>query len=218
MANLNNILSWFETGKKPTQTQFWTSWQSFWHKDEPIPQSSIQNLTEVLDSKAEASHLEAHYNDPRAHDLDEKLAGKSNVGHLHQQREIEGLPEKIEVIETEINGVTNTINGLVNNVSDLDQNKQILKTANFTIDNSMHKTTIFCQASGTINVSIPNGLRRDFICLLYNIGTGNVLPVLAGTGQQFITVDSAILLEANKHGIIEQLLGQNKFIVRGEYS
>lgn len=211
MANLNNILSWFETGKKPTQTQFWTSWQSFWHKDEPIPQSSIQNLTEALNQKAEASHLEAHYDDPQAHNLDEKLAEKSNVGHLHKQQEIEGLPEKIEVIETEING-------LVNTVSDLDQNKQILKTANFTIDNSMHMTTIFCEAPGTINVSIPNGLRSDFICLLYNIGTGNVLPVLAGTGQQFITVDGAILLEANKHGIIEQLLGQNKFIARGEYS
>lgn len=50
-TNINTILSWFKTGKKPTQKQFWASWQSFWHKDEAIPQSSITNLISVLDSK-----------------------------------------------------------------------------------------------------------------------------------------------------------------------
>lgn len=50
-TNINTILSWFRTGKKPTQKQFWSSWQSFWHKDEAIPQSSIINLISALDSK-----------------------------------------------------------------------------------------------------------------------------------------------------------------------
>ncbi|MBL7868894.1 MAG: hypothetical protein JNM71_12840 [Flavobacterium lindanitolerans] len=211
MASLSTILDWFRTGKKPTQTQFWATFQSFWHKEEPIPQSAVQNLTQTLSNKAELSQLNGHFNDPDAHGLADKLAGKSDTGHTHTIYDVAELPQKIETIEGEITD-------LYNKVDDLDLNKQVLKTANFTLDNTMHKATIFCQSSGTITVSIPDGLRVDFICLIYNIGTGNVIVVLAGTDQELITVDGAVVLETNKHGIIEQLLGQKKFIARGEYS
>ncbi len=53
MASLAEIKNWFKTGLKPTQIQFWATWESFWHKDEIIPQSRIQNLITDLDSKAE---------------------------------------------------------------------------------------------------------------------------------------------------------------------
>ncbi len=66
-TNINTILGWFTTGKKPTQVQFWTSWQSFWHKDEIIPQSSINNLTNTLNAKVEKSEFEAHKADEVAH-------------------------------------------------------------------------------------------------------------------------------------------------------
>ncbi|MFH6995552.1 hypothetical protein [Flavobacterium sp. FlaQc-48] len=66
-TNINSILDWFKTGKKPTQEQFWATWQSFWHKDEKIPQNSIINLTNTLNAKAEKSELDAHKNDPDAH-------------------------------------------------------------------------------------------------------------------------------------------------------
>lgn len=48
MASLSEIKDWFRIGLKPTQTQFWTTWDSFWHKDTPIPQSAIQNLENTL--------------------------------------------------------------------------------------------------------------------------------------------------------------------------
>ncbi|KIA93926.1 hypothetical protein OA93_20925 [Flavobacterium sp. KMS] len=66
-TNINTILGWFKTGKKPTQAQFWASWQSFWHKDEMIPQSSINNLTNVLNAKVETDQFEAHKTDKSAH-------------------------------------------------------------------------------------------------------------------------------------------------------
>lgn len=66
-TNINTILSWFKTGLKPTQEQFWNSWTSFWHKDEKIPQSSISGLETVLNAKAEKEQLEAHYVDSNAH-------------------------------------------------------------------------------------------------------------------------------------------------------
>lgn len=64
---LNTIKNWFKTGLKPTQTQFWATWDSFWHKDEQIPQSSIQNLVSVLNAKAEKIQFDAHTTDPNAH-------------------------------------------------------------------------------------------------------------------------------------------------------
>ncbi|KFF06411.1 autotransporter outer membrane beta-barrel domain-containing protein [Flavobacterium reichenbachii] len=66
-TNINTILDWFKTGKKPSQAQFWATWQSFWHKDELIPQSSITNLKSTLDSKTEKDQFEAHKSDPKAH-------------------------------------------------------------------------------------------------------------------------------------------------------
>jgi hypothetical protein len=66
-TNLNTILSWFKTGLKPNQEQFWSTWQSFWHKDDAIPQSSISGLTDVLSAKAENSQFNAHKIDVNAH-------------------------------------------------------------------------------------------------------------------------------------------------------
>ncbi|WP_291287008.1 hypothetical protein [Flavobacterium sp.] len=66
-TNINTILSWFKTGEKPTQKQFWDSWQSFWHKDEQIPQSSVANLKNILDTKADQLQFEAHKIDRNAH-------------------------------------------------------------------------------------------------------------------------------------------------------
>jgi hypothetical protein len=66
-TDINTILSWFKTGLKPTQAQFWASWQSFWHKDEQIPQSSIANLSATLNAKAEKTQFDAHTLDSNAH-------------------------------------------------------------------------------------------------------------------------------------------------------
>lgn len=67
MATLAEIYDWFMTGKKPTQAQFWASWGSFWSKGESIPQSSISNLTTVLNAKAEKAQFDAHKTDENAH-------------------------------------------------------------------------------------------------------------------------------------------------------
>jgi hypothetical protein len=66
-TNINTILNWFKTGKKPTQEQFWASWQSFWHKDEQISQTNILGLENILNSKVEKSQFDSHKSDPDAH-------------------------------------------------------------------------------------------------------------------------------------------------------
>ncbi|URC13935.1 hypothetical protein [Flavobacterium sp. B183] len=82
MADKSAIRNWFLTGKKPTEAQYWATWDSFWHKDETIPQSSVQNLIQTLNAKAEKSQFDAHKTDPDAHS---ELVGRAKfitVGEL----------------------------------------------------------------------------------------------------------------------------------------
>ena len=52
MATSKNIIkSWFLTNLFPTESQFASTWDSFWHKDEAISQDSIENLQQSLDAK-----------------------------------------------------------------------------------------------------------------------------------------------------------------------
>ena len=54
---INIIKNWFKTGLKPTQDQFWNWMDSYWHKDELIPQDKIQDLSTTLSGKADADQL-----------------------------------------------------------------------------------------------------------------------------------------------------------------
>lgn len=67
MADKNTLKNWFKTGLKPTQAQFWAWIDSYWHKEEPIPQSAVQNLTTTLNAKVETSQFTGHLNDVNAH-------------------------------------------------------------------------------------------------------------------------------------------------------
>ena len=48
ITSLADIKNWFRTGLKPTQSQFWNTWDSFWHKDDSIPTSSVAGLDAAL--------------------------------------------------------------------------------------------------------------------------------------------------------------------------
>ncbi len=51
--SLNTLKNWFKTGLKPLQVQFWHWMDSFWHKDELIPATTIDGLQGLLDSKVD---------------------------------------------------------------------------------------------------------------------------------------------------------------------
>jgi len=48
----NTLKSWFQKGLKPLAAQFAAWMDSYWHKDETIPVSSIENLDVIMSSKA----------------------------------------------------------------------------------------------------------------------------------------------------------------------
>lgn len=52
-VSINIIKEWFTNQKKPPQEQFWAWLDSFWHKDEAIPQSAVKDLVTTLQKKAD---------------------------------------------------------------------------------------------------------------------------------------------------------------------
>lgn len=77
---LNTIKNWFKTGLKPTQTQFWDTWDSFRHKYEKVPVKDVDGLDELLLSKAEKTVLDEHLADKNAHAPQVNTDWNSNSG------------------------------------------------------------------------------------------------------------------------------------------
>lgn len=48
---LKTIKNWFRTGLKPTQTQFWDTWDSFRHKYDKIPAEDIEDIDQLKNSQ-----------------------------------------------------------------------------------------------------------------------------------------------------------------------
>jgi hypothetical protein len=67
LQTLNTIKEWFKTGLKPTQTQFWDTWDSFRHKYEKVPVKDVEGIDELLLSKADKIILDNHLADKNAH-------------------------------------------------------------------------------------------------------------------------------------------------------
>jgi len=89
--SLYAIKNWFKTGLKPSQQQFWDTWDSFWHKDEIIPAANIENLDKRLDEKADQQAFARHLTDSLAHQA--LLASKSNLNHTHKIDQVDELQQ-----------------------------------------------------------------------------------------------------------------------------
>ncbi|TGN26759.1 hypothetical protein [Empedobacter tilapiae] len=73
MANIENqqpeykytekstLKNWFKSKLKPTQAQFWAWMDSYWHKGEKLPISTIDGLGEAVDGKAPLVHYHDQY-------------------------------------------------------------------------------------------------------------------------------------------------------------
>src|SRR5271167_257492 len=67
IQTLNTIKQWFRTSLKPTQAQFWDTWDSFRHKYEKVPVKEVEGLEDSLLSKADKTVLDNHLADRNAH-------------------------------------------------------------------------------------------------------------------------------------------------------
>ncbi|MBB6499106.1 hypothetical protein [Pedobacter cryoconitis] len=91
--SINTIKNWFKTGLKPSQLQFWDTWDSFWHKDQTIPSSAIENLDNRFQEKADQEAFTGHLTDENAHK--QLFSAKADRNHQHQIGDISQLTEKL---------------------------------------------------------------------------------------------------------------------------
>lgn len=151
---------------------------------------------------------------------DQTIAGLKNfttsprVPHTGDPSSAVNLAQTREEISIKFNSLNQTIEDLK---VEADGNEQLAKTANFTLDDSHHKVTIFCSSStSTINITVPDNLRPDFVCFLFNQNTAVVNVI--GSGLTTIVAPDGVILEHHKLGMIEQIMGSKNFLVTGEFS
>ncbi|SCY31651.1 hypothetical protein SAMN02927916_1837 [Flavobacterium anhuiense] len=67
IQTLNTIKNWFKTTLKPSQQQFWDTWDSFRHKLDKVPVKDVEGIDELLNAKADKIALNDHIADINAH-------------------------------------------------------------------------------------------------------------------------------------------------------
>jgi hypothetical protein len=93
------LYKWFSNFMKPAQEHFRALIDSFYHKNEPIPMSSIEGLSKAIENTASAKQLLNHLNDTNAHrnlfdkkvDKEEGKGLSSNDFTSEHKQKLEGL-------------------------------------------------------------------------------------------------------------------------------
>ena len=125
-VSLSQIKSWFKKGMYPTESQFANTFDSFWHKDDTLPLSAIQNLMQILNDKAFTNHTHQLYDitdlSEFEQDISNQLNTKANTEHEHPQyltehQDISGKQNKTdETLQTTEKSVVGAINEVDSNL------------------------------------------------------------------------------------------------------
>lgn len=114
IADKSTLKNWFKTGLKPLQNHFWMWLDSYWHKSEAIPITSIDGLANAIEGKASANHAHSEYATNDASSLTEV-----NIEAWRSQLGISTTGEQLSVeidgvVYSVLKGVGNTTNQLEN--------------------------------------------------------------------------------------------------------
>lgn len=190
MATLAEIKDWFRTGLKPTQTQFWATWDSFWHKDTPIPQGAVQNLENTLFNKADATRLEEHINDTVAH------SGGGSGGRFGIEDTTTSQDRVVDMngndfYYTEV-GEINFSGGALATTLPYDENNMMFQQDNGANESTLSLSPLYPSLSSTLTASIDvDGMVSDFV---FTLDTGDgypeyyLEPAIIGTSVSIISI------------------------------
>lgn len=73
VTSRSDLYTWFSRLKKPTAAQFRAWIDSFWHKSEKIPITSIDGIDDLIIQKADADLLNLHIGDDTRHLTDDQI-------------------------------------------------------------------------------------------------------------------------------------------------
>ncbi|WP_343697121.1 hypothetical protein [Flavobacterium sp.] len=214
-TNINTILGWFKTGYKPTQAQFWSSWQSFWHKDEIIPQSSIANLEETLNIKIDKLYLDEHKIDKNAH---------KNLFDEKENKSQRGIPNGYVPLDTMAKITSNYLNivndlnsGGINSLLSAEQGKilqnqinsinDLLESDNISLNTIQKIVNYIEDIQVTLSSFLVNDLTTGGACKALTAEMGKILNDIKLTAS--IATDNETQIDTN----IEE---DNKIISRSK--
>ncbi|WP_392419418.1 hypothetical protein ACF3OE_06605 [Capnocytophaga canis] len=197
----NTIKQWFENFKKPTQEHFWAWIDSFWHKNEKIPMSSVQNLEQSLQNVVTSDQFNNHINDGNAHQalFDSKLDKGTYTGNAKDlESAINHKVDKVDGKGLSTNDFTNSDKQKLDDTAD----KVIVSGA---VTGEVNKILTLTYSDGTAlhisfqDLGIDNIADIMLNSLNFNFETG-VLTGLRSDGQQLtVNLDGRYSLLDHHH-------------------
>ena len=215
MADKNTIRNWFKTGLKPTQAQFWATWDSFWHKDEKIPITAIEDIENILNEKADAEAFDNHVVDAGAH------ADLFNAKEDKNQKGVAGGYAPLDELNKLAVQYLNIVNDLVTGGSDsllsaeqgkllqnqIDNINVLLTSDNVNLDNVQE----IVDAIETVQMSLSTILVND----LTTGGTTKALTAEMGKLLQNTKLTATIATDAETQ-ITSTITEDNKVVSRAK--
>jgi len=185
IQTLNTIKKWFKTGLKPSQDQFWDTWDSFRHKYEKVPIKDIEELETTLDTKAEKSQLDDHKNDQIAH------AGLFSGKEDKYQKGVAGgyvpLDEFSKITHQYLNLINNLTAGGENSIlsaeqgvvlqNQIDNINRLLKCDNVDLDTVQKIVDAVTQIQTSIDTILVNDLTTGGITKALTAEMGKILEL-----------------------------------------
>lgn len=180
---LSTLKRWFSNFMKPNQEHFWAIFDSFFHKSEKIPMTSVEGLESAIQSTATAEQLHSHLTDSQAHkELFDKKVDKEA-------------------------GKTLTSNDYTNEEKHTNQVNALKRVVGLTVTGDVDKIITITFADSTVlqapftdNNTLPENLADIKLnSLNFNHQTG-VLTGLRSDGQQLtVNLDGRYALKGHTH-------------------
>lgn len=180
---ISTLRRWFSNFMKPNQEHFWAIFDSFFHKSEKIPMTSVEGLESAIQGTVTAEQLQSHLTDSQAHNelFDKKVdkeAGKTLTSNDYTNEE-----KHTNQVNAQKRVVGLTVTGDVDKI----------------ITITFADSTVL-QAPFTDNNTLPENLADIKLnSLNFNHQTG-VLTGLRSDGQQLtVNLDGRYALKGHTH-------------------
>lgn len=121
MSFKTTVREWFKTGSKPTQTQFWSFFDSIRWNDEKIAITDITDIESILNAKAEKEPFDTHLTDANAHATE--FGAKEDKNKKGAANGYAPLDEFIKLATSYLNAVNDLTTGGTDAVLTAEQGK-----------------------------------------------------------------------------------------------
>jgi hypothetical protein len=186
MANLNTIKNWFKTGLKPTQQQFWDTWDSFWHKDDAIPVANIEGIDNLLNQKANKSVVDDHLTSVNAHaelflDKEDKSKKGQAGGYAPLDEFGKILSDYLRIVDDSVTGGRSSVLSAQQGKelqTQVDQIKVLLHSNDVNLDNIQELVDAIKNIQTSLSTILVNDLTTGGVTKALTAEQGKALKLL----------------------------------------